>query len=102
MLYKSKILTLETMAYSWYVDEYISMGQEVVFTHINVILDYLGQVCIWVELPVQRRLYPIFVREVGSPDIHECFRGLTGSQRTPRFWGVIAWYQSLGIRLPRA
>ena len=26
MLYKSKILTLETMAYSWYVDEYISMG----------------------------------------------------------------------------
>ena len=22
------------------------------------------------------------------PDIHECFRGLTGSQRTPRFWGV--------------
>ena len=26
MLYKSKILTLENMAYSWYVDEYISMG----------------------------------------------------------------------------
>ena len=26
MLYKSKILTLETLAYSWYVDEYISMG----------------------------------------------------------------------------
>ena len=30
------------------------------------------------------------------------FRGLTGSQRTPGFWDVIAWYQSLGIRLPRA
>ena len=41
-----------------------------------------------VELLVQRRLCPIFVRDVGSPDIHECFRGLTGSQRTPRFWGV--------------
>ena len=40
---------------------------------------------IWVELPVQRRLYPIFVRNVGSPDIHECFRGLTGSQRTLGF-----------------
>ena len=26
MLCKSKILTLETMAYSWYVNEYISMG----------------------------------------------------------------------------
>ena len=30
------------------------------------------------------------------------FRGLTGCQRTPRFWGVTAWYQSIGIRLPRA
>ena len=29
------------------------------------------------------------------------FRGLTGSQRTPEFWGVTAWYQSLGIRIPR-
>ena len=40
-----------------------------------------------VELLVQRRLYPIFVRDVGSPDIHECFRGLTGSQRTPPVLG---------------
>ena len=54
-----------------------------------------------VELPIQRRLCPINVRDVGSPDIHECFRGLTGSQRTPGIWGVIAWYQSLGKRLPR-
>ena len=41
--------------------------------------------CIWVDLPVQRRLCSIFVRNVRSPDIHECFRGLTGSQRTPGF-----------------
>ena len=54
-----------------------------------------------VELPVQRRLCPILVRDVGSPGIHERFRWLTGSQRTPRFWGVTAWYQSLGIRIPR-
>ena len=54
-----------------------------------------------VKLPVQRRLCPIFVRDVGSPDIHECFRGLTGSQRTPGIWGVTAWYQSLGIRIRR-
>ena len=59
------------------------MGPSGRFTHINVILDYLGQVCIWVELPVQRRLCPIFMRDVESPDIHECFRGLTGSQWTP-------------------
>ena len=44
--------------------------------------------CIWVELPVQRRLCPIFVRNVGSPDIHECFHELTGSQLTPGIWGV--------------
>ena len=67
-------------------------AQEAVFIHICIILiilDCLGQVScrcfIWVELPVQRRLCPIFVRNVGSPDIHECFRGLTGSQRTPGF-----------------
>ena len=29
------------------------------------------------------------------------FRGLTGSQPTPGFWGVTAWYQSIGIRIPR-
>ena len=29
------------------------------------------------------------------------FPGLTGSQRTPGKWGVTAWYQSLGIRIPR-
>ena len=55
---------------------------------------------IWVELLVQRRL----------PDFHEkcrvtrhsrVFGGLTGSQRTPGFWGVTAWCQSLGIRIPR-
>ena len=63
-------------------------AQEAVFTHINVILDCLGQVCIWVELPIQRRLCPIFMRDVGSPGIHERFRRLTGSQRTPLFWGV--------------
>ena len=31
---------------------------------------------------------------------HVDFRGLTGSQRTPGFWGVTAWYQSEGKRLP--
>ena len=28
------------------------------------------------------------MKYVESPDIHECFRGLTGSQRTPGIWGV--------------
>ena len=30
------------------------------------------------------------------------FYGLMGDQWTLRFWGVIAWYQSIGVRLPRA
>ena len=38
-------------------------------------------------------------RRVTRPPLE--FRGLTGSQRTPGFWGVIAWYQSLGIRILR-
>ena len=29
------------------------------------------------------------------------FYWLTGSQQTPGFWGVTAWYQSLGIQIPR-
>ena len=29
----------------------------------------------WVELPVQRRLCPIFVSGDGLPDIHEYFAG---------------------------
>ena len=45
---------------------------------------------LWVELPVQGRLCPIFMSSVGLPDIHEYFRGLTGCQRTPGFWGVTA------------
>ena len=31
----------------------------------------LGQVVVWVELPVQRRLCPIFESGVELPDIHE-------------------------------
>ena len=30
------------------------------------------------------------------------FHELMGDQRTPGFWGVIAWYQSIGMPLPRA
>ena len=29
------------------------------------------------------------------------FRRLTGCQWTPGIWGVTAWYQSLGTRIPR-
>ena len=89
MLYKSKFLTLGTIVYSWYIlMSTVYRPKWPFLLMLGIILDCLGQVCSWVELPMQRRLCPIFVRDVGSPNIHECFRGLTGSQWTPRFWGV--------------
>ena len=72
------------------------MGPSGRFHSYIVILDCLGHVCIWVELLVQRRFYPIFVRDVGSTDIHECFCGLTGSQRTPGRWGITLYIDLLG------
>ena len=106
MLYKSELLTLETIGYSWDLFGWVLVyGPKWPFYSWIVILDCWDRLCTGyvsrVELPVQRRLCPIFVRNVGSSDIHECFRGLTGSQRTPRIWGVTAWYQSLGIRIPK-
>ena len=76
------------------------MGPSGRITHVIGYIEYIAlfgtcicRFCIWVELPVQRRLCPIFVRNVGSPDIYECFRGLTGSQLTPGFGA-----SQLGIR----
>ena len=40
-----------------------------------VIVNLLGQVVPWVELPVQMRLCPIFMSGVGLPDIHEYSAG---------------------------
>ena len=59
----------------------------------------IAQVVFWVELPVQRRLCPIFVKSqvLGKWDTMEwsrvtrhlkIFHGLTGCQQTPRIWGV--------------
>ena len=49
MLYKSSLLTLETIGYSldivWiYCDEYCIMSPRGRFTHVGIILDCLGQV----------------------------------------------------------
>ena len=79
------------------------MGPSGRITHVIEYIGYIGYItlfgtdickfCIWVELPVQRRLFPIFVRNVGLPGIHECFCRLTGSQQTPGFGS-----SQLGIR----
>ena len=45
---------------------------------------YLGRA------PRTKETLPNFRDKCRSPDIHECFRGLTDSQRTPRF-GASHW-----------
>ena len=56
---------------------------------------YLGRA------PRTKETLPDFREKCRVTRLSRVFRGLTGSQRTPGFWGVIAWYQSLGIRIPR-
>ena len=47
--------------------------------------------------------YWVILLMYGSHDMrHTGFRRLTVVNGTPGFWGVTAWYQSLGIRIPRA
>ena len=65
----------------------------------------IAQVVFWVELPVQRRFFPILVKSwvLGKGDSMkwcrvtrhpQIFRGFTGCQWTLGIWGVTAWYQS--------
>ena len=56
---------------------------------------YLGRA------PRTKETLPDFREKCRVTRHSQVFHGLTGSQRTPGFWGVIAWYQSLGIRIPR-
>ena len=56
------IVSIESLAQ---VTILLSYGPDV------VIVNYLGQVVFGVELPIQRRLCPIFMSGVGLPDIHE-------------------------------
>ena len=53
-----------------------------------VIVNCWDRLVPWVELPLQRRLCPIFVSGVGLPDIHEYSAGWRVVNETPRFWGI--------------
>ena len=66
-----------------------------------VIVNLLGQVCTLGRAPRTKEALPDF-REWCRVTRHpRLFHGLTGCQQTPRFWGITAWYQSIGIRIPR-
>ena len=74
----------------------------IVFTHVmsyDVDWDRLGTM----GRASRSRETLLDFRESGRVTRHSrVFRRLTGSQRTPGFWGVTAWYQSITIRIPRA
>ena len=56
---------------------------------------YLGRA------PRTKEILPDFSEKRRVARHSRVFRRLAGSQRTPGFWGVTAWYQSLGIQIPR-
>ena len=62
-----------------------------------VIVNLLGQVCTFARAPCTKETLPDFREWCRVTRHSRVFRGLTGCQRTPRFWGVTAWYQSLGL-----
>ena len=64
------------------------MAVLIIDCYIRLFGTCLCRFCIWVELPVQRRLYQIFVKKCRVTRHSRVFRGLTGSQRTLRVWGV--------------
>ena len=72
-----------------------------VFTHAMVILNFLGQVLYLGRTPRTKETMPDFPEWCRLTRHPRLFRGLTGRQWTPGFWGVTAWYQSLGKRMPR-
>ena len=88
MLYKSKILTLVTMVYSWYVMSIVLWAQVAVFTH--VISDDVDDWDWWFlgRAPRTRETLPNFRESFRVARHSQVFRGLTGSQRTPGIRGV--------------
>ena len=80
------------------------MGPSGRIGYILHILDCLGQdmqVLYLGRAPCTKETLPDFLKWRRVTRRLLVFRGLTDSQRTPWFWGVTAWYQSLGIRIPR-
>ena len=67
------------------------MGPRDRFTHVGIILDCLGQVYVGTVLgraPRTKETLPDFLKWSRVTRHPLVFRGLTGSQRTPGFWGV--------------
>ena len=108
--YKSKnILTLVTIGYivgflvGMYI-EYCLWAQVAVLNHKRLywtVWDRFMQVLCLGRAPRTKETLPDFREKCRVIRLSRVFRGLTGSQRTPKVWGVTAFYQSLCIRIPR-
>ena len=59
-----------------------------------VIVNLYGTGCTLGRAPHTKETLPNFHEWCRVTRHSRVFIGLTGCQRTPRFWGVIAWYQS--------
>ena len=66
-----------------------------------VIVNLLGQVFTLGRAPRTNETLPDFHEWCRVAQHPRKFRRLSCCQRTPRFWGVTTWYQSLGKQLPR-
>ena len=53
-----------------------------------VIVNLLGQICTLGKAPRTKETLPDFLEWCRVTRHSRLFRGLTGCQRTPRFWGV--------------
>ena len=110
VLYKSKnILTLVTIGYivgfivGMYI-EYCLWAQVAVLNHKLLywtIWDRFMQVLYLDRAPRTKETLPDFREKCRVTRHSRVLHGLTSSQWTPGIWGVTAWYQSLGIRIPR-
>ena len=74
----------------------------IVYGPCVVIVNLLGQVCTLGRAPRTKETLPDFRARCRVTRHSRVFLGLTGCQRTSRFWGITAWYQSLDIQIPRA
>ena len=76
------------------------MSPRGIFTHVEIILhywtvwDWYLQVLYLGRAPRTKETLPDFLKWRRVTRHPLVFRRLTGSQRTPGFWGVTAWYQS--------
>ena len=80
------------------------MGPSGRFTHVMIywtVWDRFIQVLYLGRAPRTKETLANFREKCRVTRHSRVFRGLTGSQQTPGFWGVTAWYHSLGIRIPR-